>query len=206
MISLKTSCDAGFIRHSTLAKSISDYSFFDYEVYEALHVSEKEKRMLFEFVKNIKIEIKENMDKHSQELIAINLESLLKYSNRYYDRQFYTRTNLNKGYLVKFEKYLKEYFASAQVVDNGLPSVQQCGDALNVSGYYLSDLLKIETGKTAKEHVILYMVEQAKNKLLGSTSSVSEIAFEFGFEYPQHFSKLFKSRTGYSPSEYRNLN
>ncbi len=195
-----------FIRNTTLSKSITTYSFFDYEVYEALHVSDKEKRILFEFVRNIKTEIKENMDKHSQELIAINLESLLKYSNRYYDRQFYTRTNLNKGYLVRFEKYLKEYFASDQLVNAGLPTVQQCGEALNMSGYYLSDLLKIETGKSTKEHITLYMIEQAKTKLLGSNLSVSEIAFDFGFEYPQHFSKLFKSKTGYSPSEYRNMN
>lgn len=194
------------IRLSTLANTISDYSFFDYEVYEALHVSEKEKQILLEFVNNIKREISDNIDKHSQELININLESLLKYSNRYYDRQFYTRTNLNKGYLVRFEKFLKEYFASEQIINNGLPTVQQCGEALNMSGYYLSDLLKIETGKSTKEHITLYMIEQAKTKLIGSDSSVSEIAFDFGFEYPQHFSKLFKSKTGYSPSEYRNMN
>ncbi len=194
------------IRHSALAKTISDYSFFDYETYEALHVSEKEKRILLEIVRNIEREISDNIDKHSQELININLESLLKYSNRYYDRQFYTRKNLNKDYLVSFEKYLKDYFASELLLNQGLPTVQQCGEALNMSGYYLSDLLKVETGKSTKEHIILFMIEQAKTKLLGSELSVSEIAFDFGFEYPQHFSKLFKSKTGYSPSEYRSLN
>lgn len=194
------------LRHSALGKTISDYSFFDYESYEALHVSEKEKRILLEIVKNIEREISENMDKHSQELININVESLLKYSNRYYDRQFYTRKNLNKDYITSFEKYLKEYFTSDLLLNQGLPSVQHCGEALNMSGYYLSDLLKVETGKSAKEHILLYLVEQAKTKLLGSTSSISEIAFDFGFEYPQHFSKLFKSKTGYSPSEYRNVN
>jgi AraC-like DNA-binding protein len=125
---------------------------------------------------------------------------------RFYDRQFYTRKNLNKDYLVSFEKYLKAYFSSSELINRGLPNVQQCGEALNMSGYYLSDLLKVETGKSAKEHIHLYLVEQAKNKLLGSTSSVSEIAYDFGFEYPQHFSKLFKSKTGLSPSEYRNMN
>jgi len=193
------------IRNTTLANTISEYSFFDYEVNEALHVSEKEKQILLDIVNNIKREISENIDRHSQELININLESLLKYSNRYYDRQFYTRANLNKGYLVRFEKYLKVYFASEQIVNEGLPTVQQCGTALNMSGYYLSDLLKVETGKSTKEHITLYMVEQAKTKLLGTNSSVSEIAFDFGFEYPQHFSKLFKTKTGYSPSEYRTL-
>lgn len=194
------------IRNATLANTISEYSFFDYEVNEALHVSEKEKRTLLDIVNNIKREINDNIDKHSQEIININLESLLKYSNRYYDRQFYTRTNLNKGYLVRFEKYLKDYFASSQLSDHGLPTVQECGKALNMSGYYLSDLLKTETGKSAKEHINLYLVEEAKNRLLGSTSSVSEIAFDLGFEYPQHFSKIFKAKTGYSPSEYRTLN
>ncbi|GAL65091.1 helix-turn-helix domain-containing protein [Algibacter lectus] len=194
------------IRNATLANTISEYSFFDYEVNEALHVSEKEKQILLDIVNNIKREIIDNIDKHSQEIININLESLLKYSNRYYDRQFYTRTNLNKGYLVRFEKFLKDYFASELLINQGLPTVQQCGEALNMSGYYLSDLLKVETGKSTKEHITLYMIEQAKTKLLGSNSSVSEIAFDFGFEYPQHFSKLFKSKTGYSPTEYRTLN
>lgn len=195
-----------FIRNTTLAKSINTYSFFDYDAYEALHVSEKEKKVLLAFVNNINIEINQNIDKHSQQLISINLESLLSYSLRYFERQFFTRTNQNKGHLIGFEKYLKEYFSSPQIINQGLPTVQQCGEALNMSGYYLSDLLKVETGKSAKEQILLYFVEQAKNKLLGSTCSVSEIAFDFGFEYPQHFSKLFKSKTGVSPSEYRNLN
>lgn len=194
------------IRHDALANTITNYNFFDYDTFEALHVSEKEKRILLGILENIKTEISQNIDKHSQELININLESLLKYSNRYYERQFHTRTNLNKDFLVEFEKYIKDYFASDLILNQGLPSVQQCGKALNMSGYYLSDLLKIETGKSTKEHILLYMVEQAKNKLLSSNSSVSEIAFDFGFEYPQHFSKIFKSKTGFSPSEYRNLN
>ena len=195
-----------FIRHSPLASTISDYSFFEYENNEALHVSEKEKKILLDFVTNIANEIDQNIDKHTQELIIINLESILKYSKRFYDRQFYTRSNYNHDYLVKFEKFLKNYFASHLLVESGLPTVQQCGEALHLSGYYLSDLLKVETGKTAKEHILLHMVKEAKTKLLNSNSSVSEIAYDFGFEYPQHFSKVFKSKTGFSPSEYRNLN
>jgi len=195
-----------FLRFSALGVSIADYAFFDYENFEALHVSGREKKMLLEFVKNIKLEITQNIDKHSQQLITINIESLLRYSSRYYDRQFYTRINLNKGVLAQFEHFLKAYFASEQIIKDGLPSVQACGKAVNLSGYYLSDLLKIETGKTVKEHIHMYMVNQAKNKLLGSTESVSQIAYGFGFEYPQHFSKLFKAKTGVSPSHYRNLN
>ncbi|MBD0851418.1 helix-turn-helix domain-containing protein [Maribacter arenosus] len=195
-----------FIRHSPLASTISDYSFFEYENNEALHVSEKEKKILLDFVTNIANEIDQNIDKHTQELIIINLESILKYSKRFYDRQFYTRSNYNHDYLVKFEKFLKNYFTSHLLVESGLPTVQQCGEALHLSGYYLSDLLKVETGKTAKEHILLHMVKEAKTKLLNSNSSVSEIAYDFGFEYPQHFSKVFKSKTGFSPSEYRNLN
>lgn len=195
-----------FIRHSSLAQTISEYTFFEYESNEALHVSEKEKKILLDFVTNISNEIDQNIDKHTQDLIIINLESILKYSKRFYDRQFYTRSNHHKDYLIKFEKFLKTYFSSSQLTEKGLPTVQQCGEELNLSGYYLSDLLKVETGKTAKEHILLYMVEEAKTKLVNSGFSVSEIAYDFGFDYPQHFSKLFKSKTGYSPSEYRSLN
>lgn len=192
-----------FIRHTPLTEQISDYTFFNYEVYEALHISEKEKKMLLEFIKNISIEITNTTDRHSQELIIINLESILKYSKRYYDRQFYTRTNLNKDYLIEFERFLKNYFTSTELTNKGLPNIKQCGEALNMSGHYLSDLLKAETGESAKEHIHNYVVEQAKNKLLSTTSSISEIAFDLGFEYPQHFSKIFKKKTSMSPKEYR---
>ncbi|WP_038030036.1 helix-turn-helix domain-containing protein [Thermonema rossianum] len=194
------------IRHHPLAQQISGYSFFSYEIYEALHVSEKEKNILFEFVKNIKNEIEQNIDRHSQEIIISNIESILKYSRRFYDRQFYTRAPLHKDILARFEAFLKEYFASEKLANQGLPSIQQCGEALNMSGHYLSDLLKAETGMSAREHIHNYLIEQAKNKLLGSNASISEIAYELGFEYPQHFSKLFKSKTGVSPSEYRRVN
>jgi AraC-like DNA-binding protein len=159
--------------------------------------------MLLEFIKNISIEITNTTDRHSQELIIINLESILKYSKRYYDRQFYTRTNLNKDYLIEFERFLKNYFTSTELTNKGLPNIKQCGEALNMSGHYLSDLLKAETGESAKEHIHNYVVEQAKNKLLSTTSSISEIAFDLGFEYPQHFSKIFKKKTSMSPKEYR---
>ena len=194
------------IRKSELGKAIRNYSFFNYETNEALHLSDKEKKSLFELVKKIDLELNQNIDKHSQEIIIQNLESILKYSNRYYDRQFYTRTNLNKDFVSKFEQYLQSYFSSSDLSEMGIPSVKQCGEAMNMSGSYLSDLLKIETGSSAKDHIHSYLIEKAKTTLLNSNSTISEIAFGLGFEYPQHFSKLFKGKVGFSPSAYRNLN
>ena len=194
------------IRKSELGKDIKNYSFFNYETNEALHVSDKEKQSLLELVKKIDLELNQNIDKHSQDIIIQNIESILKYSNRYFDRQFYTRTNLNKDFVSKFEQYLQSYFTSSDLSEKGIPSVKQCGKAMNMSGSYLSDLLKIETGSSAKDHIHSYLIEKAKTTLLNSNSSISEIAFGLGFEYPQHFSKLFKGKVGLSPTEYRNLN
>jgi AraC-like DNA-binding protein len=194
------------IRKSQLGKTIKDLTFFDYGVNEALHLSEKEKGFLKGLVEIINQEIDQNLDKHSQDLIIHNLESILKYSNRYFDRQFYTRTNLNKDIVSQFEKFLNKYFSSDELIDKGIPTITKCGEALNMSGSYLSDLLRVETGKGALEHIHTHLIERAKNVLLNSPSSVSQIAFNLGFNYPQHFSKLFKSKTGYTPSEYRKLN
>ncbi|MFK8054762.1 MAG: helix-turn-helix domain-containing protein [Saprospiraceae bacterium] len=194
------------IRRSSLGKTIKDHTFFSYEVTEALHLSEKEKEFLIQLVEKIELELEQNIDKYSQELIIHNLETILKYSDRYYDRQFYTRANLNKDYVAKFELFLSDYFASEELTDKGIPSIKRCGEALNMSGSYLSDLLKIETGRSAKDHIHSYIIEQAKTELLGSKQPISRIAFNLGFEYPQHFSKLFKSKSGFSPSEYRNSN
>jgi AraC-like DNA-binding protein len=194
------------IRKSALGSAIKEYAFFDYAVYEALHLSEKEKQILSDFVVHIEIEINQNIDKHSQDLIITNLQSLLKYCQRFYDRQFFTRTNLNKDYLIRFEKYLEAYFASDNLAEKGLPTVAQCGDALNMSARYLSDLLKTETGRSAKDYIHDSIIGRAKTLLLASNASVSEIAYGLGFEYPQHFSKLFKGKTGYNPTDFRNVN
>lgn len=194
------------IRKATLGKTIHQYSFFNYEINEALHLAEKERRFLNTLVDTIEMEIHQNMDRHSQELIIQNLETILKYSNRYYDRQFYTRTNINKDLASQFERFLQSYFASEELSEKGLPTIDQCGQALNMSGPYLSDLLRTETGRSAKDHIYGYLIERAKTKLLNSNDSVSQVAFSLGFDYPQNFSKLFKSKTGMSPSEYRNLN
>ncbi|HMQ85163.1 MAG TPA: helix-turn-helix transcriptional regulator [Saprospiraceae bacterium] len=194
------------IRKSTLATEIRQYSFFDYSLNEALHLSDKEKEILNDFVRHIEIEINQNIDRHSQELIVSNLESILKYTKRFYDRQFFTRTNQSKDYLIKFELFLKNYFETEELIVNGLPTVAKCGEALNMSAHYLSDLLKTETGRTAKDHIHDYVIDKAKNLLLGSNQTIGEIAYKLGFDYPQHFAKIFKAKTGQNPTDYRELN
>lgn len=194
------------IRKSELGKMIEQYSFFSYDITEALHVSDEEKQSLNVLVDKIEKEYQQNIDRHSQKLIISNIELLLNYCTRYYDRQFYTRTNLNKDILVKFENLLTNYYSNENQLLTGIPTVGYCGKALNMSSKYLSDLLKKETGKNAKTHIDDFLINKAKNRLLRSTESVSEIAFDLGFEYSQHFSKIFKAKTGMSPSEYRNFN
>ncbi len=193
------------IRKSELGKTIKNYAFFNYELDEALHLSDKEKCMLTDLVHRIETELNQNIDKHSQEIVLTNLESILKYCHRYYDRQFHTRINLNKDIIVRFEVFLEDYLASEKLVSTGLPSVTNCGKALNMSGSYLSDLLKLETGISAKDHIHSYIIEKAKTKLLEKGVSVSEVAYSLGFKYPQHFSKLFKSKTGVNPTGYIKL-
>jgi AraC-like DNA-binding protein len=194
------------IRKSNLADKMSQYSFFSYEVNEALHLSEEELGTIEDLLDKIVKEYSQNLDKHSQNLIISNIELLLDYCTRFYDRQFYTRTNLNLDYVSKFEKLLKRYYEKEDVLEKGIPNVKYIASQLNFSSSYLSDLLKKETGKTAQEHIHLFVIEKAKNQLLGSKNSISQIGYSLGFEYPQHFSNLFKSKTGLSPSEYRNLN
>lgn len=194
------------IRNSELGKNIHTYAFFSYDVNEALHLSNKEKESLGELVTKVETEINQNIDKHSQKLIIANIELILDYCLRYYDRQFYTRTNLNQDIVSKFERLLLSYYASDKPINEGIPSVRYCGKALNMSPNYLSDLLKKETGRNAKEHIHYHVIDLAKTSLLNSNEPISGIAFDLGFEYPQHFAKIFKSKTGMSPTEFRNLN
>ena len=189
-----------------MGKTIETYSFFNYDLNEALHLSEKERDSLTDLVRKIEEEYCQNIDKHSQELIVANIEMLLKYSKRYYDRQFYTRSNLNKDILSEFNRVLADYYNSDQPVQKGVLKVKECAERLNISVNYLGDLIKSETGISAKEHIQEYVVEKAKNKLLGTNEGISQIAFSLGFEYPQGFNKLFKSKVGINPSQYRNLN
>jgi AraC-like DNA-binding protein len=194
------------IRKSDLAEKMSQYSFFNYEVNEALHLSEEELTTIEDILDKIVKEYSQNLDKHSQNLIISNIELLLDYCTRFYDRQFYTRSNLNLDFVSKFESLLNTYYQTKELGEVGLPSVKWLAGQLNFSSSYLSDLLKKETGKTAQEHIHLFVIEKAKNKLLNSEYSISEIGYSLGFEYPQHFSNLFKAKTGMSPREYRNLN
>lgn len=194
------------IRRSELGKTIDDYTFFDYELNEALHLSDKEINALNELIQKIQDEYNQNIDKHSQELIIANIEMLLKYSKRFYDRQFYTRTNLNKDILSEFNKILKAYYDSESPIQKGVLTVKECARQLNLSVNYLGDLLRTETGRSAKELINEYVIEKAKTRLLGSNESVSEIAYSLGFEYPQGLNKIFKAKVGLSPSQYRNLN
>lgn len=191
---------------SNLSNKMDAYTYFSYEVTEALHLSAKEETFIFQIIEQIKTEYSQNIDKHSQQLIISNLELLLNYCMRFYDRQFYTRTNLNNDFVSDFELKLKSYFNSEQIIDQGLPTAKYFGTQLNMSPNYLSDLLKKETGKGIKEHIDGYVVRKAKNILLNSSQTVSEIAFTLGFEYPQSFTRLFKKKTGISPNEYRSVN
>lgn len=194
------------IRKSELGRTIEDYSFFNYDLNEALHLSENEKNSITELVLKIQEEYNQNIDKHSQELIIANIEMLLKYSKRFYDRQFFTRTNLNKDLLSEFYTVVRTYYNSENPIESGVLSVKECARQLNLSVNYLGDLIKSETGRSAKDQINDYVIEKAKNQLLGSKESISQIAYSLGFEYPQGFNKLFKAKVGISPSAYRNLN
>lgn len=195
------------LRRSQLGKSIDSlYRFFTYDTHEALHLSENERASLNEIVRNIENEYQQSIDRHSQKLIIANLELLLDYCLRYYDRQFYVRSNLNQDLITRFDELLRNYFASTAPAELGLPTVKYCSQQLNMSPSYFSDLLKKETGENAQQHIQKVIVEIAKTSLLGTTEQVSQISYGLGFEYPQHFSKLFKSATGMSPMEYRKRN
>jgi len=191
------------IRKAPLGKSINRYSFFSYEVHEALHLSKKEEDILNDCVEKIEYEYSQNIDGHTQNLLVSNLELLLNYCNRFYERQFHTRTNHHKDIVSKVEQLLKDYFDQNRQAEAGAPSVQYLAEQVNLSPNYLGDLLKKETGRNTKDHINDYMVEKAKTALLGSGSSISEIAYGLGFNYPHYFSRLFKQKTGLTPQQYR---
>lgn len=188
-----------------LAKRLQDYHFFQYEVNEALHVSEEEKALLKDCLDKIDLECRLGMDKHTQKLLVTNIELLLNYCDRFYDRQFYTRAKVNADVVQRFEHLLKEYFARETLIDAGLPNVSYFANRLNLSANYLADLLQKFTGKTTIEHIHLEMIGRAKDLLWSSQAPVSEIAYRLGFEHPSHFTKLFRTKTGQSPSDYRRL-
>lgn len=194
------------IKGTPLAKSISDYGFFDYQTNEALHLSKKEQQMVLEMFANILFELNRPVDKHSKKVITSNIELFLSHCERFYDRQFITRENVNKGTLEKFEELLNGYFSSEKPNSIGLPSVAYCADELHFSANYFGDLIKKETGKTAQEFIQNKIIDVAKERIFHVDKSISQIAYELGFKYPQHFIRLFKQRTGVTPNEYRSLN
>lgn len=195
------------LTHGTsLGKKINDYTFFSYEVNEALHLSGRERGVVNDCLTNIQYELEHAIDNHSKTLIVSYIELFLNYCKRFYERQFITRSQVNKDILVRFEKILNDYFYSQAPLESGLPSVRYCADKLFISPNYLGDLLKKETGKSPQEHIQLKMIDVAKEKIYDNEKSISEIAYELGFQHPQHFTRMFKKQVGMSPNEYRSLN
>jgi AraC family transcriptional regulator, transcriptional activator of pobA len=192
-----------FLWHTPLAKAIKQYEYFDYSANEALYLSEKEEATIINLVQNMEQEYRSNIDKFSQHIIIAQLELLLNYADRFYHRQFITRKITNHGMLNRLEDILAGYFGSDNLSKKGLPTVQHIAEALNVSPGYLSGLLKTLTGQSTQQHIHDKLIEKAKEKLSVTDLSVSEIAYELGFEHPQSFSKLFKTKTRLSPLEFR---
>ena len=191
------------IRGTHLGKHINEYSFFSYDANEALHVSDAERTIVLECFKKIQYELEHAIDKHSRTLIVSNIELFLNYCVRFYDRQFVTREHVHKDALAGFEALLNDYFQSDKPQTLGLPSVRYCAEQLNLSPKYFGDLVKKETGKSAQEYIQLKLIDVAKEKIFDTSKSVSEIAYELGFKYPSHFTRMFKQHVGYSPNEYR---
>jgi len=192
-----------FLKGTDLAHQIKKYGFFSYSANEALHLSPKEEKQLESIVKNIELEYQNNQDEFSKDIIISQLSTLLKYANRFYERQFLNRKELSHDLLEQFNQELATYFATGQLQEKGIPSIEQIAEKMSFSQRYLSDTLKKETGKTTTEHLQLYLIDEAKNILLRPNKSISEVAYELGFEYPQYFSRLFKKKEGLSPTEYR---
>lgn len=191
-----------FLYKSPLAAAIKNYGFFSYAVNEALHLSEREEKNICEIIGKIETEY-QFIDKHTQGIILSQIELLLNYSDRFYERQFITRKAVNSDLLTRMENALDEYFESQQALVSGLPSVDLLAKTLNLSPHYLSDMLRSLTGQSAQQHIQNRLIEKSKEFLSLTTLSVAEIAYQLGFEYPQSFNKLFKKRTNLSPLEFR---
>lgn len=194
------------IRNTKLGSKIDDYTFFNYEVNEALHLSEKEQSVLNNLVNIIENEIEERIDNHSQQVLVSNIELILSYSFRFYERQFNTRSAQNTDIVSKVDTLLKDYYKTHNLIETGQPSIDYLASECHLSANYLSDLLSKETGRSAKDHINDFLIEKAKNLLISSTDSVSGIAYSLGFNYPHYFGRIFKKKTGKTPQEYRQLN
>lgn len=194
-----------FLRNYPLGRKIKEYGFFSYALNEALHLSEKEEKMVETIMQNIEQEYRSSIDEFSQDVMISHIELLLNYSNRFYNRQFITRKNANNDLLIKLETLLDEYFTGEKVQKFGLPTVKYVANNLNVSPNYLSDMLRSLTGQSTQQHIHDKIIEKAKEILTATSFSVGEIAYKLGFETSQSFNKLFKHKTNVSPLEYRNL-
>ena len=191
------------IHGTALGRHIQEYTFFGYQSYEALHVSKRERELVLDCFSKIDYELEHAIDKHSKKLISNNIELFLNYCVRFYDRQFITRNHVHQGVLERFENLLNAYYQTDKPQTIGLPSVAYCAGELNLSANYFGDLIKKETGKTAQEYIQSKVIDVAKERIFDSEKSVSQIAYELGFKYPQHFIRLFKQRVGQAPNEYR---
>lgn len=191
------------IRGTSLGRSIQNYSYFSYQANEALHLSDNEKRVVKDVLNIIHTELEHPVDKHSKTLIVNNIELLLNYCNRFYERQFITRGDINKDILVRFETLLHGYYQEGKQLKSGVPTVKYCASELYLSPNYFGDLIKKETGQTAQEFIQAHVMDRAKELVVGSPKTITEIAYELGFQYPTHFSRLFKKMTDRTPAEYR---
>ncbi|WP_223607415.1 AraC family transcriptional regulator [Chryseobacterium sp. OSA05B] len=194
-----------FLWNTSLAKKIKSYDFFKYDINEALFLSDREEKIVVDILKNIEKEYQSNIDKFSQELIAAQIELLLIYSERFYERQFFTRKKSSHELLERFEEVLSRYFDSGNLIENGIPSVKFIAGEMNISPNYLGSLLRIHTQQNTQQHIQNKLIDLAKERLSTTHLSVSEIAYELGFEHPQSFSKLFKQKTNQSPLEFRKM-
>ncbi|MBO9594018.1 MAG: helix-turn-helix transcriptional regulator [Niabella sp.] len=192
-----------FLLGSPLASRISSYGYFSYASNEALFLSEKEEHAILDIIQNIKREIDANMDAFTQDLLVSNIDLLLKYCDRFYHRQFMTRKKVNSDLLTRLESLLDDYFKQEQLVVKGIPTVQFVAQALHLSPNYLSDMLRVQTGQTTQQHIQNRVIEKAKELLSTTALSISEIAYQLGFEHPQSFHRLFKNRTAVSPAAFR---
>ncbi|MGE8431184.1 helix-turn-helix domain-containing protein [Chryseobacterium joostei] len=192
-----------FFHGYPLASKVKDYGFFSYTANEALYLSEKEEKSIMDIIDNVEQEIEANMDSFTQDLLVSNLDLLLKYCDRFYNRQFLTRKKVNNDLLSKLENLLNNYFRNDELVLNGIPTVHFIAEQLSLSANYLSDMLRVQTGQTTQQHIQNKLIEKAKELLSTTEMSVSEIAYQLGFEHPQSFHRLFKNRTSVSPLEFR---
>lgn len=191
------------LRGTSLEHKMKKYSFFSYDASESLHMSEKERHLFLNILKEIHAELERGVDRHTKSIVTANIEVLLNHCLRFYDRQFITRENVNKDVLTEFERLLDSYFEEDRPQELGLPCVQYFADKLHFSANYFGDLVKKETGKTPQEHIQIKLVDKAKEFLCSTNKSVSEIAYVLGFKYPHHLSRMFKKNTGLSPNEFR---